>query len=187
MSNPKPLRTLDPARRRRLSLWTVVRSLAATLGLVALYYLAPLHKLAEVPVPVTLSVGLLVLAGVAAWQVFSITRAEFPGIRAVEALSVTTPLFVLLFAAAYFLLAQDNPASLSPHTVTRTDTLYFTVSTFSTVGFGDITATSQAARLIVIVQMLLDLLVVGIGIRLFLGAVQAGQRRQTETASDLPS
>ena len=46
MSNPKPLRTLDPARRRRLSLVDRLSAVStATLGLVALYYLAPLHKL----------------------------------------------------------------------------------------------------------------------------------------------
>ncbi|MCX5316988.1 potassium channel family protein [Streptomyces sp. NBC_00154] len=43
--------------------------------------------------------------------------------------------------------------------LTRTDTLYFAVSTFTTVGFGDITATSEAGHLIVTAQMLLDLLV----------------------------
>ena len=187
MSIPKPLRSLDPAQRRRLTLLAFVRILATSLGLVALYYLAPLPQLGEVSVPVSLSVALLVLAGVVAWQVFSITRADYPAIRAAEALAVTTPLFLLLFAAAYFLLGQDNPANFSPHMLTRNDTLYFTVSTFSTVGFGDITATSQATRLIVTVQMLLDLLVLGLGIRLFLGAVQAGERRRSDTATDQPS
>jgi Ion channel len=41
----------------------------------------------------------------------------------------------------------------------RIDSLYVTVTTFNTVGFGDITATSQTARLVVTVQMILDLLV----------------------------
>ena len=186
MSNPK-LRSMDPAQRRRLTSWALVRSMAAALGLFALYYLAPLHRLGQVPVPLSLSVALLVLAGVSAWQVLSITRADYPGIRAVEALSVTTPLFLLLFAAAYFVLAQNDPANFRPEPLTRTDTLYFTVTTFSTVGFGDITATSEGARLIVTVQMLLDLLILGLGIRLFFGAVQAGQRRRSETADDLTS
>ena len=186
MNNPK-LRSLDPAQRRRLTSLALARSVAAALGLFALYYLAPLHRLEQVPVPLSLSIALLVLAGVSAWQVLSITRADYPGIRAIEALSVTTPLFLLLFAAAYFVLAQDNPANFRPHLLTRTDTLYFTVTTFSTVGFGDITATSQGARLMVTVQMLLDLLVLGLGIRLFFGAVQAGQRRHSETADDLTS
>ena len=178
---------LTPAQRRRLALLAVARSLASSLGLLALYYLAPLRQLADVPVAVSLSVALVVLAAVVAWQIRSITRADYPGVRAVEALSVTTPLFLLLFAAGYFLLAQDNPANFSPDVLTRTDTLYFTVTTFSTVGFGDITATSQAARLIVTAQMLLDVLVLGLGIRLVFGAVQAGQRRRSQMATDLPS
>ena len=187
MSIPKPLRSLDPAHRRRLTSLALVRILASSLGLVALYYLVPLQQLGEVPVAASLSVELLILAGVVAWQILSITRADYPAIRAVEALAVTTPLFLLLFAAAYFLLAQDNPANFSPHTLTRTDTLYFTVTIFSTVGFGDITATSEAARLIVTVQMVLDLLVLGLGIRLFLGAVRTGERRRSDTATDAPS
>jgi hypothetical protein len=60
----------------------------------------------------------------------------------------------------------------------RTDALYFTVTTFATVGFGDITATSQIARLMVTVQMVLDLLILGFGLRAFLGAVQMGRQRQ---------
>ncbi|WP_405707968.1 MULTISPECIES: ion channel [unclassified Streptomyces] len=134
-----------------------------------------------------MSVALLVLAGAVAWQVLSISRADYPAVRAVEALSVTTPLFLLLFAAAYYILAQDDPANFSSHTLTRTDTLYFTVSTFTTVGFGDITATSEAAHLIVTVQILLDLLVLGLGFRLFFGAVRTGQGRLPDTATDAPS
>ncbi|WP_405745491.1 potassium channel family protein [Streptomyces sp. NBC_01525] len=183
---PKLLRALAPAQRRRLTLLAFVRILATSLSLVALYYLAPLHQLEElsVPVPVSLSVALLVLAGAVTWQVRSITRADYPTIRAVEALSVTAPLFLLLFAAAYFILAQDNPANFSTHPLTRTDTLYFTVSTFTTVGFGDITATSEAAHLIVTVQMLLDLLVLGLGLRLFFGAVRTSKSRLSDTATD---
>lgn len=157
-----------------------MRSLATSVGLVALYYLAPLHRLSQAPLPLSLSVALLILAGVVAWQIHSITRADYPGIRAVEALAGTAPLFLLLFAAAYYLMGQDNPANFSAHVLTRSDTLYITVTIFSTVGFGDITATSQAARLVVTTQMLLDLLVLGLGIRLFLGAVQAGQRRRSD-------
>ena len=41
--------------------------------------------------------------------------------------------------------------------LTRTDALYFTVTVFSTVGFGDIAAKSEAARIVLIVQMPADL------------------------------
>jgi hypothetical protein len=75
----------------------------------------------------------------------AIIRARYPALRTVEALAATVPLFLLLFASAYFTMARTNPASFSTHSLTRTDALYFTVTAFSTVGFGDITAVSQPA------------------------------------------
>ena len=64
------------------------------------------------------------------------------------------PLFLLLFASAYLTMAHANPANFNTHPLTRTDVLYFTVTVFSTVGFGDISAVSQSARLVVTAQML---------------------------------
>jgi voltage-gated potassium channel len=55
------------------------------------------------------------------------------------------------------------------------------------VGFGDITAASQFARLVVTAQMVLDLLVLGLVVRAFVGAVQLARRqpgRQAGTASE---
>jgi voltage-gated potassium channel len=56
--------------------------------------------------------------------------------------------------------------------------LYIAVTVFSTVGFGDISAKSEAARLVVTGQMLADLIVLGLGIRVILGAVGRGRQRQ---------
>ena len=103
--------------------------------------------------------------------------------RAIEALAATVPLFLLLFAAAYFVMARTSPASFSDP-LTRTDALYFTVTIFSTVGFGDITAVSESARLVVTVQMILDLLILGLGIRVFVGAVQRGRQRAQPDSAD---
>ena len=54
--------------------------------------------------------------------------------------------------------------------LTRTDALYFAVTVFSRVGFGDITPKSEAARVVLIVQMLGDLALLGAGARVLLGA-----------------
>jgi hypothetical protein len=172
---------LPPARRRRLAGLGLLRSLAATVALAGLYYLLPLDHIKNVPL--TLVAGLLILLAVTIWQVRAIIRARYPGLRAVEALATTVPLFLLLFAAAYFTMAGTNPANFSTHPLTRTDALYFTVTTFATVGFGDIAAVSQTARLVVTAQMLLDLLALGLGIRVFLGAVQLA-RQQAHPATD---
>jgi voltage-gated potassium channel len=49
---------------------------------------------------------------------------------------------------------------------------------FSTVGFGDITPLTQPARVVTMVQMLGDLVVVGLVLQVMLGAVKAGRQRR---------
>jgi hypothetical protein len=169
---------------RRLVTGGLLRALATTIVLVVLYYVSPLDHVEFIPLPVSLIILLVVLLGVVAWQVHAIPRAAHPGVRAVEALAATVPLFLLLFAATYFLMSLDDPANFTAEPLTRTDTLYMTITIFSTVGFGDISAASQSARLVVSLQMLLDLLVLGLGIRVFTSAVQRGRERQTPDASE---
>jgi hypothetical protein len=48
---------------------------------------------------------------------------------------------------------------------TRIDAVYFTVTTLSTVGFGDVHAVGQAARLVVTGQILVNLAFLGIVVR----------------------
>jgi hypothetical protein len=78
-------------------------------------------------------------------QVRSIIRAAYPALRAVGALATSVPVFLLLFAGTYFVMGSISVDNFS-QPLTRTDTLYFTVTVFATVGFGDITAVSEAAR-----------------------------------------
>jgi voltage-gated potassium channel len=178
-----PAAALGPAKRRRLIALTLLRSLATATVLVALYYLLPLDRIPSVPLGVLLVIGLVILLSVAAWQVRTIVGAKHPTVRAIGALATTVPLFLLLFAATYFLMARASAASFSDH-LTRTDALYFTVTTFSTVGYGDITAASEPARLVVTAQMILDLLTLGLGIRVFAGAVQRGRQRPRPDPAD---
>jgi hypothetical protein len=71
--------------------------------------------------------------------------------------------------------------------MTRTNALYFTVTVFATVGFGDITAKTEAARLVVTGQMLIDLIILGLGARVIVGAVTRGRQRRPEATSASPS
>jgi hypothetical protein len=168
---------LTPANRRWLIGLGLLRALATTIVLVALYYLVPLNHVKNVLA--ALVAGLLILAAVIAWQLRAVSKARYPTVRAIEALATTLPLFLLLFASAYLTMANANPANFSTHPLTRTDTIYFTVTVFSTVGFGDITAVSQAARLVVTGQMLLDLLALGLVVRAFVSAVQLSRQQPT--------
>jgi voltage-gated potassium channel len=168
---------LTRAQRRRGITLGLLRALGISAVLIALYYLAPLDQLTEVPLLVALIIGLLVLAAMTAYQVRAVLRAAHPGVRGIEALATTVPLFLLLFAANYFLMSHTSTNNFNVHALTRTDSLYFTVTVFATVGFGDISPASQVARLVVTAQMILNLIVLGLGVKLIVGAVQHAPRQ----------
>ena len=180
-----PIESLPTAARRRLVAIGLLRALATTVIVVAAYYLLPLNNLAGISLGVTLAFGLLALAAVVAYQVRAIIRHPHSAVRAIEALAITVPVFLLLFAATYFMMEQANADNFNVDSLTRTDSLYFTVTVFATVGFGDIAATSQVARVAVIAQMIFDLLVLGLVVKVFVGAVEIGRGlRTTRNDSD---
>lgn len=181
-------RARRPARNGLLITLGLLRAFAITVVMVALYYLLPLDRWGHVPLWMSVTIGLLALAAVTAYQVRSILRAVRPVVRAIESLATTAPLFLLLFAANYFLIAQASGSNFNVHTLSRTDAVYFTVTVFATVGFGDIVATSQSARLLVTVQMMLDLIVLGLGVRLFIGVVKLSRQKNVPArrAGDRP-
>ena len=175
---------LPTAKRRRLIVWAVLRSLLIAAVLVVLYYVLPLDRPWDSDTAVRLLIGLLVAAGVVMWGVKIITGSRYPGLQAAEALGLLLPFFPLLFASTYFVMERNSAASFT-EPMTRTDALYFTVTVFTTVGFGDISPKSETARVVLMVQMLADLALLGTGIRVILGAVQHGRERRSETGDDV--
>jgi hypothetical protein len=173
---PSSLPTLTRHERRRFMISTAVKAFAAMLGVLVVYYVVPLDRVPDGWMFVVLGIEMLLLAAVIAWQVSRVFNARTPLLAAIEALAVTIPLFLVIFAAMYFVLANNESGNFNVGSLTRTDGLYFTVTVFATVGFGDITATSQLARALVTVQMLVDLVVLGVVIRVFFGAVQEAWR-----------
>ena len=125
------------APRRRVALALLRASLTATV-LVVLYYTVPVSGAMDASAVALLLGGLLLFAVVITWQIRAILESSYPGLRAVEALASAIPLFLLLFALVYFKMA-DLQAQAFSEPLTRTDSLYFTITVFSTVGFGDIT------------------------------------------------
>jgi Ion channel len=166
---------LPAGRRRRLLLRALLRPVLSAAALVLLYYLLPLDGRLTGHVLVSLVGGLVVVAWLLFWQVRKIRTAKYPLLRAIEALAVTLPLFIIVFATVYFVTSGNVHGSFS-EALTRTDSLYFTVTVLSTVGFGDITPVTQAARALVMIQMIGDLFLVGIVAKVIVGAVQTGLR-----------
>ena len=177
----QPDQELPPAPPRRLIIAAVLRGLVVTTVLVVLYYLLPLDRPLDASTAVRLLIGLLIFVGATVWQVRGITGSRYPGLRAAEALGLIIPLYLLLFASTYFLMERASAANFT-QPLSRTDALYFSVTVFSTVGFGDITAKSETARVALIVQMLADLALLGAGARVLLGAVHRGRQRRSGTS-----
>lgn len=167
-----------PARPpRRAIVRALLRAAGSTAVLVAVYYLLPLSRVSAWLAVTILVIGLTLLIGLVSLQVRAIVASPFPGLRAAEALATSVPLFLLLFAATYVVLAAISASDFS-EPLTRTDALYFTVTVFATVGFGDITATSEAARLVVTGQMIADVVIIGVAVRVIVGAVRRGRQRR---------
>jgi voltage-gated potassium channel len=174
------------APRRRVALALLRASLSAT-ALVVLYYAVPVSGAMDASAVALLLGGLLLFAVVISWQIRAILKSSYPALRAVEALASAIPLFLLLFALVYFKMA-DLQAQAFSEPLSRTDALYFTITVFSTVGFGDITPVTQPARVVTMVQMLGDLVVVGLVLQVMLGAVKEGrQRRAADSAGPAES
>ena len=151
--------------------------------LVVLYYVLPLDRPWDSDTAIRLLIGILVFASVVVWQVRAIAGSRYPGLRAAEALGLIIPFYLVVFASTYFVMERASAASFT-QPLTRTDALYFTVTVFTTVGFGDITAKSETARVVLIVQMLADLALLGAGVRVLLGAVQRGRERTPDAGDD---
>jgi len=159
---------------------TLVHAVATTTLLLLVYYLAPLDR----PLGATswlFVLGLVVFAAVMALGLRDILRSDQPRLRAIRLLGVGLPLLLVVFAATYCTVAGQQADAFS-EPLDRTDGIYFTVTVFATVGFGDITPVSQLARVRVTVQMLVGLVVVGLVGNLLCGAVQAAVARRDETA-----
>ena len=151
--------------------------------LLAVYYLVPTKGSGGDPDLPWLILELVIFGVIVAIQLPAIIKAKYPKLRAIEALAVTVPLFLLIFARIYLSNSLTDPAAFTLP-LDNTTALYFTVTVFATVGFGDIVAQTNDMKLLVTLQMLLDLAVLGLAIKLLTSAAQRGVQRRSERRSD---
>jgi hypothetical protein len=179
---PRPA-AADPRARRHLAFQAVVRIVAATVLVVVAYFAAPVGQDADALGIAVLVGGSIGLVAVIVLQVRAIIDSPVPQLRAAEALASIAVLVIVLFAFIFVCMSASDASSFS-EPITKVNGLYFTVTVLATVGFGDITAESDAARVVVTGQMLLDLLFLGLVVRLLFGASKIGlERRRREAAA----
>jgi hypothetical protein len=155
-----------------------------SLLLVVLYFALPLTDQLATPTGLILLGGLVGLTALLAWHLKSIVTSPYPRARAAAALTTTMTVFLVLFSTVYVLMSRSDPDSFS-EPLSRLDALYFTITVFATVGFGDIIAVTAAARAVTTVQMLGDVVLVGVVARLVVGAMRRGLERRPDAPSPL--
>jgi Ion channel len=167
---------------RRHLVATALRSVGTAALLVVGYYLIPIEQHPHQSILLRLAVALAIFVVVLANEVRAIVDHSQPMLRAAVSMATVIPLFLVLFAWIYLTLAHSDPRSFGMP-LTRTEALYFAVTVFSTVGFGDIVPRIDATRVVVMVQMMADLIVIAVVFRLLLGAATRGRAARREIAA----
>lgn len=147
----------------------LLRPLWVLVGLLVAYFAFPAEWTDQYPLTFALSllgtVGSLALVGTIMVKELSYVRQGLAG-RGARALSILLVFLVVGSSLAFFLVDQARPREVIG-LETRIDALYFTLSTMTTVGFGDVHAEGQIARTMVCVLIVFNVVVVASLIRFF--------------------
>ena len=159
----------------------LVVSALSSVGMAALlnaaFYLVPIQHHPHQAITLRLAVALAIFLAVLGNEMRSIVNHKQPVLRAGVSMATVIPLFLVLFAWIYLTLGHSDPRAFSTG-LDRTGALSLAVTVFSTVGFGDIVPKTDPARIVVMVQMLADLVLIAVVVRLLFGA--ATRRRPTD-------
>ncbi|MBK8446018.1 MAG: two pore domain potassium channel family protein [Micropruina sp.] len=120
----------------------------------------------EAPIGGALGLGVVFCClGMIGWVVYDEQRRGQRQLRPMQLL-LAFELVLVLFALGYFVMAIRNPGEFEGLN-TRLDALYFSLTTMTTVGYGDIHAVGQNGRLLVTVQLAFSLVFVASVLALF--------------------
>ena len=166
-------------QRSRL-IWAAIRSVGMAILLLVAYYLVPVERHPHQSIVLRLVVALVVFVAVLANEIRAIVNHDEPMLRAGVSMATVIPLFLVLFGWIYLALSHSDPRTFSTP-LDRTSALYFAMTVFSTVGFGDIVPRVDSARIVTMVQMAADLVVIALVVRLIFSA--ASHTRSTNNDS----
>jgi hypothetical protein len=102
---------------------------------------------------------LVLLAGSAWVMIRQLRLSAYDGERDIDGLVLAVVTMTVAFALTFYLLELREPGQVAG-LETKVDALYFTASTILTIGYGDVHAAGQAARVLVLVQMIFDVVFV---------------------------
>lgn len=177
----KKLADLTRKELRTEMLKSTLVVLAFCICAIGIFYLIPFDGMttnSQAVLRIVLGIALLIL--VIALLFRRIMTAPIPQLKAMEALVVVLVKFICLFAGTYLAISHMNSDAFT-EPLTHTSSLYFTIVTFGTVGYGDLTANSDFARILVSIQIILDFIFIAAIIRAFVAVAQLSlQKSQAE-------
>ncbi len=178
--SPKKLAELTHKQLRREILKTAVTCLVFTATIVGTYFTLPFDSLKWDGQAVTrMLVGLVLFGIVLTFFIRRILASEIPQLRAAETLIISLAFFLCFYASVYLEISNHNPQTFN-QVLSHSSALYFTIVTFGTVGFGDISANSDLARLLVSAQIILDVVFIAALAKSVVFASQFTLKRDSE-------
>jgi voltage-gated potassium channel len=162
---------LDPVARRRAVMVCAATVVLSWVFIFGAYFALPIGRESGLRALVRLGTDVALVGAVLSWQLRRISHAFLPELRSIEGLGVIIAVFLVAFSSTYLAMSHEAARTFTT-SLDHIQALYFTISVFSTVGFGDITPRTDAARLVVSVQMLLDLFVIGAVVRIIFSAAR---------------
>ncbi len=177
--SPRGLSELERRDKWVAVAFMLLRVIILAALLVAIYYLLPAGPLGGAAALIRLAVGGLLFMGIIAWLVHRILKADLPGLKAFEGLALSVSVFLYLFATLYLSLSNSSSQAFS-EPLNHTGALYMTITILATVGFGDIAPRTDLTRIIVSIQMMIDLVLVGLLVRIVVGAAKVGRSRESQ-------
>jgi hypothetical protein len=158
---------------------TTVATAVNLAGVLVLYFAVPVRAEASAVrvvggVALT-AAGLVVVGWIVVREVRAVASGRQQALGARQLLLLLEFVFVL-FALAFYVLdvhGEGQVAGLS----TRIDALYYSASTMTTAGFGDVHATGQAARALATMQLLFNAVFIALLVRLLARSTRVGQAR----------
>lgn len=150
-----------PAPPRRKRIFAVLEHLLTLAVAIGAFYLVPVTGRWWDFSTIMFWVVIGALIALVAKQLVKQAKAgSDPSVRMRTLLFLLYPI-IAVFALIYYALQVHSPDEFVGIT-SRTDSLYFTVVTLGTVGYGDVHPVGQAAKWITMGQIVFDLVVIGL-------------------------
>ncbi|MFD4456963.1 potassium channel family protein [Nocardia sp. NPDC058480] len=155
-------------RRRRVSVpGHALRNGAAAVCALLLYYSVPMSWAFQLDAwpgrvfgVVSFIAGVVGLVWLVWRRIEHFLKAPATAGGRVDGVLLVVCVVCVVFSLFYYRLQQLHPDEFDG-LVTRTDALYYTMSTLGTIGYGDVHAVGQVARVATMVQIVFDLVVIG--------------------------